>query len=280
MEILTLAAPHRGAGWPRTGTNARSWSKVAIGTFDGVHLGHRRVLDGCDTALTFDPHPLRVVQPRLAPRLLCDREQKLRKLHDLGIRRVAIVRFDQYWSEVTADEFLEKVIVGCLGGGFVSVGEGFRFGARGSGSTATLDGHPDLQTRVVPLVTHGGSGIAVSSTRIRGLVAVGDVEQAAQLLGEPLTLSAVAGPEGDLSIASGLVVPATGLYRGRIDRDACLVRVRTGGTVDVPVTVGRGRRVRLSFLERLSPQPTRTSAAGSQEPGSRGSQSRRGVSRS
>jgi riboflavin kinase/FMN adenylyltransferase len=233
---------------------------VAIGTFDGVHLGHRRVLSGCDTALTFDPHPLRIIQPRLAPRLLTDHDQKLRKLRGLGIRRVAIVPFDQHWSEVSAQEFVEEVVVGRLGGEFVSVGEGFRFGARGTGTTTTLENHPQLRTRVVPLVTHGGSGVAISSTRIRGLVALGDVEQAACLLGEPLRLSAVAGSDGGLSIASGLAVPAAGLYRGLIDDRECLVHVRPDGQVDAPRAAHDGLRVQLSFFERLSP-PAGTAAS-------------------
>jgi riboflavin kinase/FMN adenylyltransferase len=258
MEVLTLTAPGRDGGWQHEEPPARS--RVAIGTFDGVHLGHRRVLSGCDTALTFDPHPLRVIQPRLAPRLLTDHDQKLRKLRELGIRRVAIVPFDRDWSEITAEEFVEEVVVGRLGGGFVSVGEGFRFGARGTGTTTTLGNHPSLRTRVVPLVTHGAAGVAISSTRIRGLVALGDVAQAASLLGEPLRLTAVAGPDGGLSIAPTLALPAAGRYRGLIDRRECPVHVRTDGRVDAPLDVPDGHRVQLSFLERLSRQPAMSSA--------------------
>jgi riboflavin kinase/FMN adenylyltransferase len=256
MEVLTLEAPRQGDEWPRPRNDASANSKVAIGTFDGVHLGHRRVLRGCDTVLTFDPHPLRVIEPRLAPRLLSDHDLKLRKLRGLGIRRVAIVPFDRRWSELTAEEFVEQVLVGQLGGGFVSVGEGFRFGARGSGTTATFGRYPGLRTRVVPLVTQGGAGAAISSTRIRRLVAAGAVEEAASLLGEPLTLSAEVGPRGGLSIPPDFAVPAAGLYRGRIDRRAGALRVRADGTVEAPGTACIGRRVQLSFLERLSPRPS------------------------
>lgn len=254
MEVLTLEVPRPGDGWPRPRTDVPAHSKVAIGTFDGVHLGHRRVLLGCDTALTFDPHPLRVIEPRLAPRLLSDHDLKLRKLRCLGIRRVAIVPFDRRWSEVTAEEFVEQVVVGRLGGGFVSVGEGFRFGARGSGTTATFGRYPGLRTRVVPLVTRGKAGAAISSTRIRRLVAAGDVEEAASLLGEPLTLSAEVGPRGEVSIPPEFAVPAAGLYRGRIDQRGYALRVRADGTVEALGAAGTGRRVQLSFLERLSPR--------------------------
>jgi riboflavin kinase/FMN adenylyltransferase len=253
MEVLTLEAPRHAVGL-RSRQDAPTRSKVAIGTFDGVHLGHRQVLHGCDTALTFDPHPLRVLQPRAAPQLLSDHGLKLRKLSAAGIRRVAIVRFDRGWSEMSAEDFVEHVVIGRLGADFVSVGEGFSFGARGAGTTAMFERHPGLATRVVPLVTRGGANEPISSTRIRRLVGEGDVEEAASMLGEPLTLPAEVGPQNELSISAEYVVPAPGLYLGRLDQRRCALRVQPDRTVEVLGTPCAGSQIQVSFLERLSPQ--------------------------
>ncbi|MFD7874697.1 FAD synthetase [Streptomyces sp. NPDC059766] len=251
MEILSLAVPHgnRGAGGSRT-PGARSRATVAIGTFDGVHLGHRQVLHGCDTVLTFDPHPMQVLDSRRAPSLLSDRRRKLQKLRGLGIRRVAIVPFDQAWSRVSAEEFIEGVVVDQLGAEFVSVGQGFRFGARGAGTTTTFERHRELSTRVVPLVTWGPAHEPISSTRIRGLIFDGDVELAADLLGAPLALPAVVSDEGQLLIAHQYALPAPGFYRGYVDGRPCALRVCRDRTVEVTVATRTGTQVEVTFTER------------------------------
>ena len=128
MEVVTLTTPPgalaRPAPEPATARPARTgpYSSVAIGAFDGVHLGHRQVLAGCNTVLTFDPHPMNVLAPRRAPCLLSDTRTKLRKLEALGIRRAAIIRFDDAWSHLDADEFVKRVLLGYLGARIVSVG--------------------------------------------------------------------------------------------------------------------------------------------------------------
>ncbi|MGI5142860.1 MULTISPECIES: FAD synthetase family protein [unclassified Streptomyces] len=253
MEVLSVEVP-RGkwrADGRRTG-GARSGANVAIGTFDGVHLGHRQVLNGCDTVLTFDPHPLQVLQPRQVPSLLSDRRRKLQKLCSLGIRRVAIVPFDHAWSRVSAEDFVEGVIVDQLGAEFVSVGEGFRFGARGAGTTATFEQHPELSTRVVPLVTWGPAREPISSTRIRRLVFDGDVESAAELLGVSLALPAVVGDEGQLLISYEFALPAPGFYLGYVDCHPCVLRVCQDRTVEAMSTVRTGTHVEVTFVKRAS----------------------------
>ncbi|MFF3057412.1 hypothetical protein [Streptomyces sp. NPDC057909] len=253
MEVLSLEVPRgkRGDGSRRTG-GARWRAKVAIGTFDGVHLGHRQVLHGCDTVLTFDPHPMQVLQPRHVPSLLTDRRRKLQKLGALGIQRVAIVPFDQAWSRVSAEDFVEGVLVDRLGAEFVSVGQGFRFGARGAGTTATFDQYPELSTRVVPLVTRGPAGEPISSTRIRRLIFDGDVEVAAGLLGASLTLPAVVGDKGQFLISSDFARPAPGLYLGYVDSRPCALRVCQDRTVAVMSTARTGTHVEVTFVKRAS----------------------------
>ncbi|MET8325742.1 FAD synthetase family protein [Streptomyces sp. NPDC005181] len=254
MEVFSLELPQgkRGAcGRRRTG-GAHSHAKVAIGTFDGVHLGHRQVLHGCDTVLTFDPHPMQVLEPRQVPSLLSDRRRKLHKLGALGIRRVAIVPFDQAWSQVSAEDFVEGIVVDRLGAEFVSVGQGFRFGARGAGTTTTFDQCPELSTRVVPLVTRGPAGEPISSTRIRRLIFDGDVEVAADLLGAFLVLPAVVGDEGQLLISSEFARPAPGFYLGYVDSHPCALRVCQDRTVAVMGTARTGTHVEVTFVERTS----------------------------
>ncbi|MEJ8661021.1 MULTISPECIES: FAD synthetase family protein [Streptomyces] len=260
MEVFSLEAPPEGrAGGGRRHTGGtRSRARVAIGTFDGVHVGHRQVLHGCDTVLTFDPHPLQVLEPRRVPSLLSDRRRKLHKLAALGVRRVAIVPFDRAWSRVSAEDFVEGVVVDRLGAGFVSVGQGFRFGARGVGTTSTFDRFPELSTRVVPLVTRGPEDEPVSSTRIRRLILDGDLEAAADLLGAFLTLPAAVGDEGRLLIPAPFVRPAPGFYLGCVDGHPCRLRVcrdRTVavlGTAAVLGTVRTGAEVDVTFVKRAS----------------------------
>ncbi|MFF3559614.1 hypothetical protein ACFYXS_06195 [Streptomyces sp. NPDC002574] len=251
MEVLSVGIPpgKRDTGSGRTaGTGARA--KVALGTFDGVHLGHRQVLRGCDTVLTFDPHPMRVLAPGRVPGLLSDRRRKLQKLRALGIRRVAIVPFDHAWSRLSAEDFVEGVLVDRLGAEFISVGQGFRFGARGAGTTATFDRYPGLSTRVVPLVRRGPAGEPISSTRIRRLIDEGDVEEAADLLGASLVLPAAVGDDGRLLISSEFARPAPGRYLGCVDRHPCALRVCQDRTVGVMSTARTGSHVEVTFVRR------------------------------
>ena len=253
MKVLSLEVPpggqnHRGRSQRADDLGAR----VAIGTFDGVHLGHRQVLYGCDTVLTFDPHPLQVLRPEQVPRLLCDRRLKLHKLSALGVSRVAIISFDQSWARMSAEDFVDGVVVGSLGADFVSVGEGFRFGAGGAGTPDTFDRHPDLRTRVSPLVTRGLEGEPISSTRIRRLIFDGDVEEAAGLLGAAFTLPAAVGDHGQLHVGAEFARPAPGVYLAYVDSHPCGVRVCQDLTIEVLGSARSGANVEVTFLKRAS----------------------------
>ena len=173
MKVLSLHDVEPGGG-PRS---------VAIGTFDGVHLGHREVIRGSDTVLTFDPHPLSVIHPEATPKLLNPFPVKRDLIAGLGVEGLVVIPFDRGFSEQSAEEFVQDILIERLGATQVSVGENFRFGQGAKGTADFLRSHSEFETRVVPLVEVAGE--TVSSSHIRGLVAAGAVAQAAEFLGEP-----------------------------------------------------------------------------------------------
>ena len=159
---------------------------VAVGTFDGVHLGHREVIRGNDTVLTFDPHPLTVVAPQAVPKLLDSPAIKRDLIAGLNVDELVTIPFDRSFASKSAEQFVEEVLVERLGATVVTVGENFRFGKGAKGDPELLQARSEFETRVVPLVEVEGE--TVSSTHIRGLVAAGEVERAARFLGAPFML--------------------------------------------------------------------------------------------
>ena len=160
--------------------------RIAIGTFDGVHVGHRQVIKGSDTVLTFEPHPLSVIHPEAAPKLIMPFEIKRDVIEGLGVSEMVIIPFDQEFRGIEAEEFCSRILIEMLGATAVSVGENFRFGKQAKGDPQMLRSHSEFETRVEPLVEVDGE--TVSSTRIRALVAAGDVEGAMRCLGAPFLL--------------------------------------------------------------------------------------------
>jgi riboflavin kinase / FMN adenylyltransferase len=173
MKVVSLPDAEPGPG-PRS---------VAIGTFDGVHLGHREVIRGSNTVLTFDPHPLSVIHPEATPKLISPFPIKRDLIAGLGVEELVIIPFDRGFSEQSAEEFVQDVLIRRLGAARVSVGENFRFGKGAKGTAAFLADHSEFETRVVPLVE--AEGETISSSHIRGLVAAGEVREAAEFLGDP-----------------------------------------------------------------------------------------------
>ena len=161
--------------------------RVAVGTCDGVHLGHREVIRGADTVLTFDPHPTTVIRPGASPKLLTDPARKGQLIASLGVEELVVIAFDAEFAARSAQNFVDDVLVGALGATHVSVGENFRFGHKAQGDADLLAADDRFATRVVQLQEIDGE--VVSSSHIRGLVLGGAIEYAGQLLGDPFTLS-------------------------------------------------------------------------------------------
>ncbi len=220
--------------------------RIAVGEFDGVHIGHREVIAGNDTVLTFDPHPLQVVSPQAAPKLLTGLEVRADLIADLGVQELVLIPFDEHFAHQSPQEFIDEVLVGRLGATHVSVGENFRFGHRAAGGCALLAEDQRFQTRVVPLVELDGE--IVSSSHIRGLVLSGEVEAAARFLGAPFQVlgEVVPGdrrgrelgfPTANIVPDETLVCPGHGVYAARAGAACAAVNV------GVRPTFGTGRAV-------------------------------------
>jgi riboflavin kinase/FMN adenylyltransferase len=220
--------------------------RIAVGEFDGVHLGHREVIRGNDTVLTFEPHPLRVIRPEAAPKLLTGLDAKVELIGRLGVEELVVIRFDESFARQSPEEFIDHVLVDSLGATHVSVGENFRFGHRAAGDPALLSADERFETRVVPLVEVGGE--IVSSSHVRALVLAGDVEAAERLLGAPFQLrgEVVTGdrrgrelgfPTANIVPDEALVCPGHGVYVARANGACAAVNV------GVRPTFGTGRAV-------------------------------------
>jgi riboflavin kinase / FMN adenylyltransferase len=197
---------------------------VAVGEFDGVHLGHRAVIGDADTVLTFDPHPRAVVAPDAAPKLLTPLETKVDIIAGLGVEELVVIPFDEAFAGQSAQAFVDDVLVGTLDARTVAVGENFRFGHKARGDVDLLCAQDAFETRVERLVEVDGE--IVSSTHIRGLVVAGEIEQANRFLGLPFQLRGLVRPgdrrgctlgypTANLVPDNALIYPGPGVYACR-----------------------------------------------------------------
>jgi riboflavin kinase / FMN adenylyltransferase len=223
---------------------------VAIGTFDGVHRGHRRVIEAAraarlpTTVLTFDPHPRTALGNRVE--LLTTLERRLELLSELGVETL-VVPFTPDLALATPEEFAEEVLRP-LGAEVIAAGENFRFGRGRSGDLDTLAGL-GFDVRPVPLVE------GISSSRIRQLLRAGEIEAAAQLLGRPPEVegTVVAGdarggtlgyPTANLAVPGELLIPAYGIYAGRVGEHRAAISIGVN-----PHYGGEERRVEAFLLD-------------------------------
>jgi riboflavin kinase / FMN adenylyltransferase len=173
---------------------------VTVGNFDGLHLGHQKILQSVRAyarangqraaVITFDPHPMRVLRPDRAPLMIQTLAQRLAGFEQMGLDAALVLRFDPGLSLVSAEEFIERILVRGLHTCAILVGANFRFGHRGAGDVRLLGEfgkRNGFDVEVVPPVEVGGQ--IVSSTAIRGAVASGDVEGAIPLLGRAFSLT-------------------------------------------------------------------------------------------
>jgi riboflavin kinase/FMN adenylyltransferase len=250
---------------------------VAVGTFDGVHLGHREVIGGSDSVLTFDPHPVSVVAPAHTPKLLTTLERKAELVAELGVGELIVIPFDAGFAACSATEFIDDVLVGALNAKQVAIGENFRFGHKAQGSPPLLAADSRFRTVVHPLLEVDGE--IVSSSHIRGLVLAGEVAEANRLLGASFQLSGpvvhgdergreLGFPTANLVPEEALVCPGHGVY-------ACVAESEAFGRRAAAVSIGvrptfntgrgelieayvldfagdlYGSELRLDFLDRL-----------------------------
>ncbi len=245
---------------------------VAIGTFDGVHLGHQAVIAGADTVLTFDPHPLTVLRPELAPKLITSFGVRRDLIEGLRVGELVVIPFDEDFSHITAEDFIRQILIERLGAEKVSIGENFHFGAKARGNAEMLARHSEFETRVVPLIEIDGA--PASSSRIRSLVEAGDVAAARRCLGAPFMVEGevVKGeqrgrelgfPTANIVPDPGLVAPADGVYATFADGAPAATNVGLRPTFESEL--GRlvetylidrdddlyGRNLRVAFVERL-----------------------------
>jgi riboflavin kinase / FMN adenylyltransferase len=224
---------------------------VALGTFDGVHFGHRRVLDATlaagrtPTVVTFDPHPREALG--YGVELLVPLERRLELLAEAGIEETLVVDFDLELAQLPPEAFAERVLRP-LGTEVVLAGSNFRFGSGRAGDLGLLE-RLGFDVRPVPLVD------GVSSTRIRDLLRGGEVERAAKLLGRPAEIAGtvVAGdarggtlgfPTANLRPEPGVLVPGYGIYAGAADGHRAAISIGTN-----PHYGGDERRIEAFLLD-------------------------------
>ncbi len=212
---------------------------VTLGNFDGVHRGHRKLLEetlslaeelgGTPMVVTFEPHPRRVLRPEADLKLLTTFEERLALLREAGLKAALVIPFTSALSKLEAEEFVEEYLVYGLALQGLVVGYDYRFGRRRRGDTAllqTLGERYGFTVKVVPPQKVGG--VVVSSSLIRELLERGKVEEAARLLGRPYSLTGkvirgqargrlLGFPTANLEVPPEKLIPARGVYAVRVN---------------------------------------------------------------
>jgi riboflavin kinase/FMN adenylyltransferase len=211
---------------------------VAIGTFDGVHLGHREIIAQARTlgrargipvmVMTFEPHPIAILRPELKTTVLTPIDLKAELIAALDVDELLILPFTHAFSRIRAERFVDMIASPPIGAEIVVVGENFRFGSGGTGTAAGMRAYGRVRGVEVisPSIVASYDGKPVSSTRIRRLIAEGRLDEAGQLLGRPHAVEGVVVPGDQRGRALGLptanieavanaAIPGKGVYAGR-----------------------------------------------------------------
>ncbi len=212
-------------------------SAVAIGVFDGLHLGHQKVLERLtrlasrhrvrSTVVTFDPHPATILAPERAPLQIATIAQRLEGLERLGIEQVRILDFDEQLARESAASFVERVLVAELKVRHIVVGEDFHFGHNREGDVEFLareGARRGFEVQPAPIF---GDAHRWSSTSVRQFLQASDLERATQTLGRPFTLRAtvvhgdargreLGYPTANLKVQSRQILPGLGIYAGAV----------------------------------------------------------------
>ncbi|MDI6731134.1 MAG: bifunctional riboflavin kinase/FAD synthetase [Candidatus Margulisbacteria bacterium] len=257
---------------------------VALGTFDGVHLGHRKVINRAvkfakkqrvpSIVMTFDPHPQHLVAPERGLRLLTTLKEREELFKQLGVDGVVVIRFTEHTRKMSSAEFVDKYLVGRLGVRRVFVGYDYAFGQGRKGAIKDLKKLGEkygFAVSVVPAVKVKNE--AVKSRQIRNLISTGDFAKAVSLLGHPYMIAGkvVKGagrgtklgfPTANLQVTAEKLVPAHGVYAGIVNGKKCAVNIgarptfSAGSTlveVHIPRFKGniRGKRLKVQLVARL-----------------------------
>lgn len=169
---------------------------LAIGNFDGIHLGHQALLKKLtqtaqklnlsSVVMTFEPHPREFFMPESAPARLCSLREKLEYFANAGVERVYVCAFNHHFAKITADEFMHRILRQSLNAEAILVGEDFRFGAQRAGSITDF---VEAKFNLISLPQVNLNDGRVSSTRVRSALAAGELQEAAALLGRPYSIS-------------------------------------------------------------------------------------------
>ncbi len=236
-------------------------SVVTIGAFDGLHIGHRAIIDQVlsrarsesastkSVLITFDRHPASLIRPDSAPKLLTEHQRKVELLADTGLDATAIIRFDEHQAAESPEDFVERILVCCLQARVVVIGEDFHFGRQRLGNVALLRQLGEVHGFAVEPISliAGGSGVA-SSTAIRAAVAAGDIAAANDLLARPFEVAGIVRrgdergrtigfPTANVEVSTTFSTPAEGVYAAWYVRD-----LGQGRSISLPAAVNIGRR--------------------------------------
>jgi len=241
---------------------------VAIGIFDGVHAGHQQIIasakhHGEVTIITFDPHPVSVVAPDRTPSQLMPLADRIKFLKAAGATSVEVIKFTKEFSQLTADQFIEDILVGRFAVEHVVIGENFNFGFKAQGTPEYLSQvGPKYGFGVTVVKLEENRGSTISSTHIRSLIIDGQVERANELLTRNFYITGpvvhgekrgreIGYPTANIGLETLATIPADGVYAGWLtvgeDRWAAAISIGTNPTFPGV----RGRQVEAYALDQI-----------------------------